>query len=211
MDKLVSEGLLYMNTAEYFARLDGESVRADANEGVAFLHQPDRIRIGFKVNMEDDYQWITGLAGPVISRTRECFSANVYCMYGLRASVAKSLVDPRNFAFGDTFVLFKEGDEFIRRAKKAALASGREMLCHMVEYIDEASYSGEMGPFRKYSAFSYQNEVRLGLRPGTGAPYELRLGNLSDIVAVVGPLAEINSRVRIVNESDPEQMPLAEP
>jgi hypothetical protein len=122
-------------------------------------------------------------------------------MYGLRASTALSLVDPRNFAFGDTFVLLKDGDEFLARARKAALESGQTLGCHMVEYVGE-TYSGPMGPFRKYATFAYQSEVRLALLPGTGEPYKLRLGSLSDIVALTGSLVDVNRHIKVFDESD---------
>ncbi len=203
IERFVSEGLLYMNTLEHFAKLEAETVRRDANEGVAFMQQPHGVRIGFKKNIEDTWTSIGPLAGPVLWRGRESLLPNVFCMYGLRASAGTSLVDPRNFEFGDTFVLLKDGDEFLRRAKQAALDSGHEMKWHMVEYVDEASYSGALGPFRKYSAFSYQSEARLALLPGTGAPFELRLGDLSDLVAMTGPLTGVNHHIKIFTGSDP--------
>jgi hypothetical protein len=204
MERLVSEGLVYMNTLEYFAKLEADSVRGDENEGVGHLLQHHGVRIGVKEKVEDKWMPIGPLAGPIKFRNRDWIVPNVYCMYGLRASVASALVDPRNFTFGDTFVFFKEGDEFIRRAKQAALAAGHTLRCHMVEYINENVYNGPMGPFRKYSTFSYQSEVRFALTPGTGAPYPLQLGDLADIVALTGSLAEVNKHLKIFHDTDAE-------
>ena len=166
MERLVSEGLVYMNTLEYFSKLeDTDSVRCDANEGIGHLLQHHGVKLGVKHKVEDKWMPIGPLAGPIRFHYKDWTIPNVFCMYGLRASVAASLVDPRNFVFGDTFVLFMHGDEFIRRAKQAALDAGHKITCHMVEYVDENSYSGPMGPFRKYSTFSYQSEVRFALTP----------------------------------------------
>jgi len=203
IQQFVSEGLLYMNTLEYFARLEAESVRRDPNEGLTSILQPHGVRLGFKVNVGDPFRSLGPLAGPLLFHGGDCLATNVFCMFGLRASMASLLIDPRNFAFGEEFVLLREGDEFLRRAKQAALDSGQKMIYGMVEYVDETSYSGPMGPFRKYSSFSYQSEVRLAITPGTGAPYELRLGDLSDIVALRGPLSDINLRIKIMPESGP--------
>jgi hypothetical protein len=57
-----------------------------------------------------------------------------------------------------------------------------------------------MGPFRKYARFSYQSEFRCVVSPGTGGPYELRLGNLSDIVAMIGSLADVNNHIKVVTD-----------
>jgi hypothetical protein len=202
IQQFVSEGMLYMNTLEYFAKLEAESVRRDPNEGVVHVEQPQGVRIGFKENIEDDYTSIGPLAAPLRFRARGSMKTNVFCMYGLRASSTFSLIDPRNFEFGDTFVFLKNGGELLRRAKEAAAAEGHEIRCEAVEYVDENSYSGAMGLFRKYLAFSYQSEVRLALVPGTGAPYELRLGDLSDIVALTGELADVNRHIQIFMEWD---------
>jgi hypothetical protein len=200
MEKFVSEGLLYMNTLEHFRRLEACSVRGDPNEGISHSFAAEGGKLGFKVKIDDEYQSIGTLAGPIQGRQADLMKTNVFCMYGPRASNTTILVDPRNMAFGDTFVLLKYGDEFLRRAKEAARKSGHQMLCHMVHYVDQRTYRGEMGPFRKYSEFAYQNEVRLALLPGTGAVHELRLGDLSDIVALTAPLADINNRIRIEPE-----------
>jgi len=57
-----------------------------------------------------------------------------------------------------------------------------------------------VGIFRKDSRFAYQSEFRVALLPGAGIPYELKIGDLSDIV-MVGPLCELNQRLRIVTST----------
>lgn len=123
-------------------------------------------------------------------------SANLFCMYALRESAASTLVDPRNRAFGDTFAALIQFDEFMRRVKAAVLNTDQELLYNLVEYVDEGSYSGQMGIFKKDSCFAYQSEFRIALVPGVGVPYKLRIGNISDIVTI-GPLAELNQRLLI--------------
>ena len=48
IQRFVEEGLLYMNTLKYFAKLEADSVRRDPNEGVAHVQQHHGVRIGFK-------------------------------------------------------------------------------------------------------------------------------------------------------------------
>jgi hypothetical protein len=66
----------------------------------------------------------------------------------------------------------------------------------LVKYIDDTSYEGPVGIFTKFSNFSYQSELRIGLFPGTGALLRLQVGNLSDIV-ILGRLSELNDRLRV--------------
>lgn len=199
--QFVSEGLLYMNALAFFATIEGQSIRRDPDEGVGRVLHHAAVRIGFKKDIEDVYTPIGPLAGPIRFRAADSLKPNVFCMYAIRATAGSPLVNPRNFEFGDTFVLLRDGDEFLRRARIAAQDSGQEIKCGLVQYVHE-TYSGLMGPFRKYSTFSYQSEARIALFPGTGAPYELRLGNLTDIVALVAPLSEINDHITIIADSD---------
>jgi hypothetical protein len=106
-----------------------------------------------------------------------------------------SLIDPRNTKFGDTFVVLINGDEFLRRVHVAAQKTGFALKYGLVQYVDSKVYNGPMGIFRKFSAFSYQSRFRIALVPGTGNPYCLRVGDLSDIT-LTGNLAEINKRIR---------------
>jgi len=206
LDQFISEGLLYMNTLEHFARREENAVRADANEGIWLSYPAETVKLGFKVKIQDEYVPIPGLVDTVKWHQRDSLKANVFCMYGLRASNAEALVDPRNFQFGDSFVLLKDGNEFMRRAREAAHAVGQAMRIHSVEYVNRHAHIGEMGPFRKYSEFAYQSEVRLALLPGTGAVCELRLGDLSDLVGLTGPLDDVNRWIKVDTTDRPTAM-----
>jgi hypothetical protein len=110
--------------------------------------------------------------------------------------VARRLVDPRNLAFGDTFAALRDGDEFLRRVHDAVKRAGYELQWNVVEYVDKSTYHGPMGIFRKSSEFSYQSEFRIAVLRGTGSPYTLHVGDLSDLV-FAGPLAELNGRLKV--------------
>jgi hypothetical protein len=117
-------------------------------------------------------------------------------MYALRESASDTFVDPRNFGFGDSFAVLKDFDEFMKRVKAAVSGTGQELRYDLVKYIDEASYEGTVGIFKKLSGFSYQSEFRMGLLPGTGAPLRLQVGNLSDIV-ILACVSDLNERLRV--------------
>jgi hypothetical protein len=69
------------------------------------------------------------------------------------------------------------------------------MDCHLVEYFNPDTYSGEVGPFRKPSSFEYQQEFRIIITPGTVEPVKLKVGNLKDITTTIYSLADINKLV----------------
>jgi hypothetical protein len=115
-------------------------------------------------------------------------------MYALPLYAIDHLVDERNFEFGDTFVRFTDITEFLRRVRTAAEQIGQEFCSRLVEYVPD-TYNGVIGPFRKMSLFAYQCEFRIALKPGTGAPLTLDIGNLRDITAF-GPITVLNREVK---------------
>jgi hypothetical protein len=122
-------------------------------------------------------------------------------MYALRSSAAEALVDARNFAFGDAVAILLDFHEFHRRVMATTLDAGQTLQCKMVSYIDQATYEGRLDIFTKDVSFAYQSELRLALLPGTGAPFQLKVGDLSDIIAV-GRLSELNDRLVVSVNSD---------
>ena len=199
MEELVTQGLVYMPPLSYFVELESDALRADPAEGCTRSVAAD----GFRLDVQVDGEWkpVGGIVGPVRFRDGTLSSANVYCTHALLDNGPASFVDTRNFEFGDTYVVFTDGDEFLRRARAAASRLGIKLEVSLVEYVDETMYTGPMGIFRKYSSFAYQSECRLALLPGTGAPFSLHVGDLSDI-ALIGELAQLNKRIRLSERDD---------
>lgn len=193
VDQLV-RGRLYMNTLAHFVSVETNFARRDPREGQSFWMQPDKVTLSIEVGGE--FKPIPGIIGPIAYSHENELSANVFCLYALRASVAKRRIDPHNSEFGDTFAVFRDGDEFLRRVRDASKRTGLEVQWNVVEYVDEATYHGPMGIFRKSSEFSYQSEFRIAVRPGTGSPYLLEVGDLSDLV-LTGPMTELNERLKV--------------
>jgi len=183
-----------MNTLQYFQNLEagrGDELRRDPYEGVGSLVQATGGVLSLEV--EGAYRPVVEIVGPLRWRPPGGIKANVFCMYTLRGPVRPDPVDELNFRFGDTFAGITNGDEFLRRIR-APETPGRQLTWGPVEYVDERTYQGTMGIFRKRLSFRYQSEFRIALVPGDDEPYILRVGDLSDIV-IAGPLSELNRRL----------------
>ena len=201
-----SQGLLYMNPLKYFCEKETHSVRRDCHEGTSHLRQGDgailkikmipEVAKAFNVPGDGQFKAIANIRGPIRFQPDALQSVNVFCMYALRESAAGTLVDARNLGFGDSFALLKDFDEFMKRVKAAVSGTEQELGYTLVEYIDETSHEGPVGPFKKLSDFSYQSEFRIGLFPGTGAPFKLQVGDLSDIV-IIGPSSDLKNRLLV--------------
>jgi hypothetical protein len=199
LEALRREGLVYISPQTYFTELEADSVRSDRFEGVDIYNQPDKVRqLTIQNNQTGEIIDLTPhLVGPVLFCHGNS-SCSIYCMFGITEVPNGPIVDVRNFAFGDSYVVVLNTQVFIDRVRTAIEKLGTSFECGFVEYFDEKTYSGDIGPFRKPSTFSYQNEFRIVVRPGAAAAVSVRVGDLRDITTEVMPLAEINRMVEIV-------------
>jgi hypothetical protein len=190
-----------MNAIDYFRVLDADPVRGDGDEGLTYCFQPSRTVM--EVRAMSAWQRVGGIAGPLKYREETDWTGNLFCMFALRASHAEALaenarppVDLRNHAFGDAAVVITEADEFLRRVAVAAEREGLRLQAGPVEYVNEYSYHGPMGPFRKFAGYSYQSEFRLLVEPGRAGPRSLTLGSIEDISVMVAT-ESINRLLRV--------------
>jgi hypothetical protein len=108
-----AQGLLYMNTLDYFTRLEQDLARHDLREGAAYLLQAHGA--GLEVEMDGEYKRIGTIAGAIHSVREGDRRANILCLYTLRMSgTANSpLIDVEKLAFGDYFALLLDAEEFL--------------------------------------------------------------------------------------------------
>lgn len=197
LEALVREGEIYMNPLANFIRLEADALRADKEEGLRF----SVAATGAQLSLEENGKWLPvgTINGPIKQHDPSLDGVNVFCMYAVRPAIATTPIDPRNLAFGDSYVIFTNGDEFLRRVRAEAERLGLSLKTRLIEYVDRKTHKGAMGVFRKYSSFAFQSEFRLALFPGTGQPYRLKLGDLSDI-AVMRESRHINDQIRVVSK-----------
>jgi len=203
LEEFRRDGVLYMNTLRYFAKLESDPIRGDRFEDSDKIHQPSNVR-HLRITDNKSGKVITfgpeAIAGPVLIGLGKRPVCNVFCMFSITGRINVPLVDERAFEFGDSFVVILNTQEFINRVRAAADRSGFRCSYGLVEYYDETSYSGDTGPFRKSDRFAYQREFRFLIEPGSRQPIKLVVGSLEDLTTPLYPLAEIN---RIVEFGSP--------
>lgn len=178
--KSFQEGVLYMNTLEYFQKLECCELRGDKDEGLSAIYQAKGGTLS-RQNDKGEFVPVGTIVDKVRYREKDSTYVNVFCMYALQFYPQKQYIDERNFNFGDTFVLILNPIEFLNRVKRAATQKGIDVHHKLVEYVDRDKHNGPMGPFRKFKEFSYQNEFRILVSPETQGPYILNIGDISDI------------------------------
>jgi hypothetical protein len=204
LEEFRRHGLLYMRPSSYFADLERHSLtantaRPDRFEGTYLIHHPKHIQSlviegpgGFdsrgrvtniKINVPP------GDLADHLAISIDRHASNIFCMY---AVITPGPVDERNFQFGDSFIFVHNTTEFLKRFGSSANKQNLRFGCGLVNYFELSDYSGRTGPLRKPSAFAYQNEFRLIVRPCAYDHRKLFLENLEDITSEILPLPQIN-------------------
>ena len=196
MENLLTHGRVFCQSLSHFRHLESsDAARSDRYEGSSVWLQPAKAVLYFSENPDGEFHDIPGIVGPMSIFGRAELASNTYCMCAIRSSEPQMLIDPQMAEFGDTAVLFTDGNEFLARVARGAEAAGYSVTHRLVDYIDPETYHGETGVFKKQSKFSYQSEFRVALAPGVSTAIELNLGPLTDI-AMIGKTSELNACLR---------------
>jgi hypothetical protein len=196
LEQLRKDGVVYMNSQCYFAKLEADLLRGDRFEGTDRIIQPKALKRLIIESNVDSRKFIipaSQLRGPLgLSLGKS--SCNIYCTFAVTETASFS-VDETNFGFGDSFVIVLDIQTFVDRLRAAAKAVDLDLYYGFVEYYDPNVFSGETGPFKKPATFAYQKEFRFVVQPGSRDAIVLRLGSLRDITSDIFPLSEINRLV----------------
>lgn len=190
MEALYNEGLLYFNTFEYFINLeDNGDGRADRYEATVQYYAGkglDDIKI--TIGSGDDTITLSRENGTLsVAMLTDCPTySHLYSMTCIDTKWAVEndlLLDERNFADGkDYVVIVHDFNKFVERLTSKLKENKWNSKLSFIEYINEENYSGDMGCFRKFDKFSYQNEWRCAvLQNGIKEPIAITLGSLKDI------------------------------
>jgi hypothetical protein len=188
---------MHMRTMRYFADEEGENAaRGDRFEGASVIYQPAGLKMTISHPIVGTHEVDPNdLVGPVIiSYTNEA-EQNIFCMFSLSEPATKQLLHDDHLGFGSHFVLILNTPEFLKRVGQALTDLGLQGEASSVEYYDEATYSGKIGPYRKPQRFAYQQEYRIVVKPGIAPFRDLIIGDISDITSPVSPLSELDSIV----------------
>lgn len=187
MEQLLKEGALYMQPISYFIALEADPWRGDKHEALTEYHQGPGTSIVIDGKHELSHE--KGLKFISIRHEEET-NCNLFCLIAITPTYRE--VDVRNDNLGDACVFIHKPGIFLERFRTAALAAHPTMAWGPVEYVPRATYSGPMGPFRKFAeGYEHQNEVRCLVRPGSSNSVVLKLGSLQDI-AELGPRDAVN-------------------
>jgi hypothetical protein len=179
----VKKGIVYFSHYScFFSSQDDPIKRFDNSEGASYHYQPEDVKYITIANYNFK------LAGPFTPHFKPPAFPYVYCLHAtteesLLHSINNQVYDPRLWEdFGEYLVLIHNTNEFKNRIASILIKQKVPLNYDLIEYIDTAKYSGELGIFRKKNNYNYQNEFRIAICPNTeNLFYKIEIGDISDI------------------------------
>lgn len=185
---LYEKGILYMNTLQYFVKVEDNSQQQDNFEGATFFESLKKIEIknatGEEIKFGDSADCDAPLLYGNLLIHSDASLGNIYCMFAVTEEFIKSKsdIDKRNKEFGDHFLLIHNPEVFLTRVYAALEERGVKYKSGLVYYFDrEEYYRGRLTPFMKRNDYRHQNEFRLLVENKIDAVFILEIGSLKDI------------------------------
>lgn len=193
MKDLVDDGVVFLNTLEFFRTLEEEGERKDVNEGAVRVRNYSGGFLKIKDSEAGMYEEVAKLNHTQVRESSSNIqNLNVYCLYYVNTKVPlPSLGALMEFrvknGFGQFAVIITDPGAFVTRIKDAVLAKGYKHFRSIVNYVDLTVDNVEVGPFVKHHEFSYQNELRIAVHTGNELDEAIRLeiGSIKDIAVIV--------------------------
>lgn len=192
MQKFYETGEMYFNTFDYFRHLEANGDgRADKDE-YCFEHYSGEQIKNFRIKMrlkKEKNEMIIFEGGKDLKELTLYSSQQDYShLYSLSFidlewSINNNfIIHPLNFAETKDYVVpILDSSEFLERVKNKLKNLNLNAKANYIEYVEKDSYSGEMGAFKKFSKYAYQNEYRIAVDFKSTTPEIIRIGSLSDI------------------------------
>lgn len=180
---LYDKGEIFMQTQDYFRKLEDREGRGDKYEGAHKIEQVQWLKISdgtrkFEFSIKEG----SLKDANVFSRYSES-NCNIYSMIGISvADMDKQLPIPEsNRQLGDYFILIYNVKEFIRRVKSKLESLSYDYSWGWVHYYEEYEYEGDLSLYHKPKIFQSQKEVRFIVYANRNEPLKFEIGSLSDI------------------------------
>ena len=180
---LFENGTIYMNTIEYFRKVEDEELRGDKYEGVSKVINslPGTFKIPgidrefnyVKVHLKESYKEVLG---------------NIYSLYAISSKGFPNPLDfkfdERNLRFGTHGVMIKDLPLFFNKIENELKKNSLKFSHGFVDYYDKEEVSKEITLFEKPLEFEHQKEFRFYLENDKIKPIKIQIGSMKDYAEI---------------------------
>jgi hypothetical protein len=176
---LFENGTIYMNTIEYFRKVEDEELRGDKYEGVSRVINslPGTFKIP-GINREFNY---------IKAHIRESYDEVLGNIYSLYAISSKGFPNPleyefdrRNLRFGTHGVMIKNSPLLFNKIKSELKKNNLKFNHGFVDYYDKEEVCRKITLFEKPLEFEYQKEFRFYVENDKIEPIKIQIGSMKD-------------------------------
>ena len=181
---LFENGTIYMNTIEYFRKVEDEELRGDKYEGVSKVINslPGTFKIPgidrefnyVKVHLKESYKEVLG---------------NIYSLYAISSKGFPNPLDfkfdERNLRFGTHGVMIKDLPLFFNKIENELKKNNLKFNHGFVDYYDKEEVSREITLFEKPLEFKHQKEFRFYVENDKIKPIKIQIGSMKDYAEIL--------------------------
>lgn len=174
---LFENGTIYMNTIEYFRKVEDKELRGDKYEGVSRIINslPGTFKIPgidrefnyIKMHLRESHKEVIG---------------NIYSLYSISSKGFPNPLDfefdKRNFRFGTHCLMIKDLPYFFKKIKKELKKNNYKFHHNFVDYYDKDEVNRKITLFEKPLEFEYQKEFRFYVGDYGMKPIKINIGSL---------------------------------
>ena len=174
---LFKNGTIYMNTIEYFRKVEDGELRGDKYEGVSRI--VNSLPGTFKIKVIDrEFNYIK-------MHLREAHNEVIGNIYSLYAMSSKGFPNPldfefdkRNLRFGTHCLMIKDIPYFFKKIEKELQKNNYKFHHNFVDYYDKDEVNRKITLFEKPLEFEYQKEFRFYVEDYGMKPIKIQIGSL---------------------------------
>lgn len=174
---LFENGTIYMNTIEYFRKVEDEELRGDKYEGVSRIM--NSLPGTFKIpGIDREFKYIKAH----VRETHNEVIGNIYSLYAMSSKGFPNPLDfefdKRNLRFGTHCLMIKDLPYFFKKIEKELKNNNYKFHHNFVDYYDKDEINRKITLFEKPLEFGYQKEFRFYIEDYGMKPIKIQIGSL---------------------------------
>ncbi len=184
INDLYKNGTIYMNSREYFRKIEDQELRGDSYEGVYEIRNygPGKVHIP-STNFSFRYEHIH-----VPLSFNEVWG-NIYCLYAISEQTVPEMfdfkMDERISRFGSHCLVIKEPNWFIESMTYKFKLLNHKFHLGFVDYYEKEKVNGEVDVFSKPNVFSCQKEFRFYVESNSILPITFHIEDLKNYSTII--------------------------
>lgn len=180
---LYENGTVYMNSREFFRRIEDKELRGDSYEGVKEIRNYGKGSFYIpSIKHTVHYQNIH------LPLSFEEVWGNIYSLFCLSPeSIPEKFdfkMDERVLNFGSHCLIIKDPNRFISLLENKLRFLNHNLYMDYVKYYDKNTFNGRITVFEKPKEFLYQREFRFYVERDAIDPIVFKLGSLKEFSTI---------------------------